>query len=102
MERDLAPRIARLGSQLQAVQRLEPLDSQQAKPEERRNCRIGGIFLQTARRVDKRFLKHVGRVDASLQPLIEPKLNHSPQSSPVRGKDFTQRALLACLHALCQ
>ena len=60
------------------VQRDQFLAGEKSQPQEERHRRIAEV-CQSGRGFQIRLLDHVRRIDAPLQPAIEPQRNHAPQ-----------------------
>src|SRR5947209_4204551 len=78
-----------------AVQIDQALAGEEAQPEVKRHAGISGVLRQSACEVDVRLLEHVGRIEPTLQPAIQPQTYHLPQAIAVQGEHLGQRILVA-------
>jgi hypothetical protein len=69
------------------VQLPQPLDDNQAQPEEERELGFAQIILQTFHPIDVGVLDHVRGVEASLQARVESHLHHASQALAVLGDE---------------
>jgi hypothetical protein len=75
-----------LSSQVTPVQRQQSLAGDKPEPEKRGQPGVGSIAVGAPQDVNLRFLKHVGWVDSSLKPAVQPEPHHSPQLVTMAGK----------------
>jgi hypothetical protein len=61
----------------------QPLAREEPQPQEERQRRVGGVFLEAPRHVEAGVLEHVGRVEPALQPAVQPHAHHLLQSAAV-------------------
>jgi len=73
-----------------AVSDLQPLQREEPEPQERgHRIRISRIFRPALRRLKKRFLDHIGRVNAATHALIQAERHHVPQPSAVGRQELS-------------
>src|SRR4051794_9809018 len=68
----------------------EPLSGEESQPKVGRHCRVAQVLTGTLRHVEIGLLENVGRVDASLETVVETQLDHPPQSLTMKGEEFDQ------------
>jgi hypothetical protein len=83
-----------------AMHAKEPLTHDQAQPDEERQIRSSLVIPKLGRSIEIGFLKDIGRVDAPLQAMIEPQLNHPPQSIPMGREKTRQCSLISAARPL--
>ena len=77
---------ALLGVEVLPVNLREALAGDEPQPEEERQIALLRELGQLTRELDEGVLKHVGRVDTTLQERVEPERHHRAQSRAVVGE----------------
>jgi hypothetical protein len=89
-QRRLLADIPDLGREVVPVLVLDLLGRDAPEPEEERDFWGLEILAEPPRGVDERLLKHVGGIHAPREAMVEPKLHHPAQATPVLLKDRRQ------------
>jgi len=78
---------SRPGCRGAAVDPPEPVAREQPQPQEQRHLRLAEVVRELGHRFQVRFLEHVGRVHAALEPVVEPQGDHPPEAVVVVGQE---------------
>ena len=86
MNVDFPVGVAHLRAQVVAVDVGQRLQEDHPHPNQRRQGRFLVVMLQTSRRGEIGFLKHVVRIDSAQQPPIHAEIDDPPQPVPLLRK----------------
>jgi hypothetical protein len=80
VEGHLAAGVAHPGAEVMAAERGQTLADNQPQPEERKQLRVAEIVIEALRRVEKRILDDVGRVEPAPDPCVKAEVDHPQQA----------------------
>jgi hypothetical protein len=90
--------VTHLRSQVVPVQIDQLLARQKAQPEEKRHGGLLGVIRQAFGIIEKSLLEHVGGINASLEPAVQPQPHNLPQARAMTREQLSQRLGIAGLH----
>jgi hypothetical protein len=89
VERYFAANVAHLCPEVLAMQRVQLAAGEAAKPEEEWHRRLAQVVRQRPGKLQVRFLKNVGRIEASLQAAVHAELHHTAKPFAVPREEIT-------------
>jgi hypothetical protein len=69
-----------------AVKGMELATRDAPQPNVKRGVGLDQIGGQGMSELEKRLLKHVGGIEPAVQPMVQPKLDHSPQPTAIQSE----------------
>jgi hypothetical protein len=69
---------------------LEPLSGEKSQPEEKRHGPIFQVFWQAVHGLQVSLLENVGRIDPTLEPVVQAQTDHELEPVPVTLEQLAQ------------